>query len=834
MVVPPRALEVTLSRILRLLVLAFSLVAPLRAQSNAERMANDQYSRAHDYDLVHQRIELRGFDWDSLGFDGRVSITLRALRPGFDSVVLDAGALLEIRRVDPAGSGAAPPRSGVPRPPGFRFDHLRDTLVVHLPRRVQFGDTVRFTVAYHGRVKNGEGLTFIEGDTVMPARPRQLWSQGEDDNNHKWFPTYDFPNDRTTWELIATVPRGFTAVSNGRLVSDRPAPGGARTMHWAQETPAVTYLVSLVVAPLVKVTDRWRRVPVDYYVYRQDSSRARQLFGVTPDMIETYSRLTGVDYPWAKYAQTTVADFFGGMENVSATTLVDWLPDSRAYADRPWYRHILIPHELAHQWFGDYVTTANWANFWLNEGFAEFMPGQYWEVKQGRQAGEDYYLDEYGQFMAIDQDRRMPLASLGSNNIYPKGALVLEMLRKYLGEARFWAGVRRYLRDHALGVATSDDLRQAFLEATGENLAWFWDQWVYQAGYPEFTVTASWDSTDAVVTLRVTQGQADTLKPDSTGLRYTVPHAFRAPVVVRVGTSTGDVVGRALLTDREQLINVQGVTTAPTMVIFDDGNTLLKRLAFDQPTTWLAAQLSHDPNLWNRAWVIGQLAGRKDDTGALAALLHAATNADYFLTRVQAVTALGAFRGPGVNAALLEALKDTSAQVRAAAAASLAAFPTTEVRSAVRRTWERDTSYAVRAAALGALGRLEPQNARTLFREGLRTPSYQGGIQDAALAGIVQTADASLLDEVSDALRSNRNAAYVLAAFASRGNSRALALLEQPLREGRATVRDWVLQAFQHGMPSTLARPRLAALLAETPRGRQYDALEATLERLKP
>jgi aminopeptidase N len=384
-----------------------------------------------------------------------------------------------------------------------------------------------------------------------------------------------------------------------------------------------------------------------------------------------------------------------------------------------------------------------------------------------------------------------------------------------------------------LDVATSDDLRQAFLEATGENLAWFWDLWVYQAGFPEFTIAAAWDSIASVVTLQVTQVQPDTLKADSTGLRYSVPPVFRMPVAVRVGTSSGDVVAHAMLTDREQTIRMTGVTTAPTMVIFDDGNTILKRLTFDQPTTWLASQLSHDPNLWNRAWVIDQLAERRNDTEALAALLHAATNADYFLTRMQAVTTLGAFQGPGVIAGLLEALKDSSAQVRAAAAAAVAAFPTEEVRTAVRRMWERDTSYLARAAALGALARLEPQYARALFREGLSTPSYQGSIQDAALAGIVQTADTALLDEVDGALSNNRNAAYVLAAFASHGNARALVLLEQRLRGPRATVRDWALQAFRFGMPPALALERLSALLAETPPGVLRDAVMETVERLR-
>jgi aminopeptidase N len=797
--------------------------AAVVAQSNAERMTNDRYSRSHDYDLIHERIELRDFNWDRLSFEGKVTIRFRALRPGLDSVVLDAGSRLEFTGVRPL-SGAGK----------LKFEHPRDTLVVHLARPLAMGDSATLVIEYHGRVKNGLGLTFIEADTAAPARPRQLWSQGEDDNNHQWFPTYDFPNDKLTWELVATVPKGFTAVSNGRLALDRTNADGTRTIQWSQDRPAASYLVSLVVAPLVRLTDRWRRTPVDYYVYRQDSARARALFGVTPDMIEVYSRLTGIAYPWAKYAQTTVADFFGGMENVSATTLVDWLPDARAYADRPWYQYILIPHELAHQWFGDYVTTANWANFWLNEGFAEFLPGRYWASKHGRHIAEDYYLHEYWQFLGIDSDRRMPLASLGSNNIYPKGALVLEMLRKYLGEERFWAGVRRYLKDHAYDVATSDDLRQAFLLATGENLDWFWDQWVYQAGYPEFTVTAAWDSARSVVTLGVKQEQRDTLPADSTGLRYTVPEVFRMPVTVRVGTSGGDITAKLQLTDRAQTFEVPGVRTAPTMVVFDDGNTILKRLTFEQPTIWLAAQLSHDPDLWNRAWVIGQLAGRKDDSEALAALLHSATASDYFLTQVQAIGALAGFPEPGVPAALLEALRDTSAQVRAAAATTLAGFSTDEVREAVRRAWERDTSYAVRAAALASLAQLDPGNARALFREGLHTSSYRDVILDAALYGIHQQRDSTLLDEVASVIGRTPNAAYVIGGFAARGNPRAMGMLEESVYSPRALVRKNALRALQHSLPPEVARERLTALLSGAPSQTVREEITATIERLKP
>src|SRR2546428_763678 len=496
------------------------LAAPAAAQSNADRVANDAYARSHDYDLVHQSIEVRNFDWDSTSLDGRVTTTLVALRPGLDSVILDAGKRLVVSRVVDA------------RGTTLRSTAHGDTLVVYPARPLAFHDTLRFVIDYHARIDNGRGLTFIEPEG-REHRPQQIWSQGEDHDNHFWFPTYDFPNDKMTWDLAATVPRQYTVVSNGRLVADRRNPDGTHTVTWRQDPQSATYLVSLVVAPLVRPADTWRGIPVEYYVYAADSSRARRLFGVTPDMIDVFSRLTGVRYPWAKYAQTTVADFFGGMENVSATTLIDRLPDERAYLDRPWYQWILIPHELAHQWFGDYVTLENWANMWLNEGFAEFLPGQYWRVKLGPRTEDDYYLDEYRQYLQIDRRKSMALAALGSNNVYPKGALVLRMLLRYLGPERFWASLQAYLTQHALGNATSDDLRQAVLEATGENLDWFWNQWVYAAGHPRFVVTAAYDTAARKLPLTGKQTQPAPGTAASTGPRFAAPKAVRMPVAIR-------------------------------------------------------------------------------------------------------------------------------------------------------------------------------------------------------------------------------------------------------------------------------------------------------------
>jgi len=787
-------------RLLALLLLA-GLSGSLAGQENTERIVNERDSRSHDYDLVHQRIELSDFDWDSLTFRGRVTTTLRALRPGFDSVILDAGELLLIRSVATTGGKTA-----------LRWEHVRDSLIVYLERGRAFGDTVRFTVEYDGRVCNGRGLTFIPADTLPPARPRQLWSQGEAMDNHLWFPTYDFPNDKATWEMAVTVPAGYTAVSNGALVSDRTSRKGSRTMTWRQEQPASTYLASIVVAPLARLANHWRGRPVEYYVYREDSTRARALFEITPDMIEVFSSLTGVAYPWPRYAQTTVADFFGGMENVSASTLVDWIPTRAAYADRPWYQHVLIPHELAHQWFGDYVTTANWANMWLNEGFAEFMPGQYWGRRLGVHAMEEYYLDEYGQFMRIDARRRMPLASLGSNNIYPKGALILRMLQQYLGEERFWLGVRRYLADHAFDVATSDDLRQAFRAATGENLDWFWEQWVYRAGYPRLVVSAEWDSASAVLSLQVEQTQHDTLPVDRSGTRFTVPEVFRLPLSIRVGTAGGDVTERVWLDQRQQEIRIEGVTGRPTMVILDEMNAVLKELIFDQPVAWLANQLRNDPNLWNRDWVIGQLARRRQSPEAGAALAAAATGADYFHTRAQAALALSGIAGEAASGALLAALRDTSAQVRAAAARAMGERGEAAAVPALWLSWGADSSEAVRAQALLALGRLAPAETGALLVEALASTSYLDVIAEAATQAVIERGDSTLLGELDRAAGRVRLAMVALGVFGARGHEAALDMLDRHLLSSRATIRHRAAEVYRNVVPDSIARARLTAI----------------------
>jgi HEAT repeat protein len=231
--------------------------------------------------------------------------------------------------------------------------------------------------------------------------------------------------------------------------------------------------------------------------------------------------------------------------------------------------------------------------------------------------------------------------------------------------------------------------------------------------------------------------------------------------------------------------------------------------------------------------VLNQLSERKDDPEALSALLWGATSADYFLTRVQAVGILGQFTGPGVSAGLLQALTDSSAQVRAAAADALGGFPTAEVRAAVRVSWERDPSDNVRGTAIRALARLDPEGSVPLVRAALATPSYQDAISNAAAFAASEMKDTTLIDAVAAIADRTNGGVFALAAFGAAGSVRALDLLGRQVLSTRASARKQALQAMRFALPPAVARTRLTTLLEQAQDPAVREDISGTLARLR-
>src|SRR5215213_4202022 len=350
--------------------------APALTQTAAARrrppQGPQQRAPARTYDVLHYLIRTR-FDASKKQVIGDETITLKPLANGFNSFSLDASDM-RIESVTLAPSETQ-----------LRWSQPPDKLLINLDRSLGPDDSLSVRIRYVATPSRGLFFVPARASTTI-SKPAQIWTQGEPEDNHRWFPCYDYPDDKATTEQYITTAATEMAISNGALVETTNNPDGTRTFHWVMNKPHSTYLTSLVVGDYVKLTDAYKQVPLEYYTYRGTEQTALRAFSETPEMMRFFTQLLKYDYPYQKYAQTIVsAYFFGGMENITATTHADSSILS-AEAQSPDSTQELISHELSHSWFGDLVTCKTWKDLWLNEGFATFMEAIFREHKEGHDA----------------------------------------------------------------------------------------------------------------------------------------------------------------------------------------------------------------------------------------------------------------------------------------------------------------------------------------------------------------------------------------------------------------------------------------------------------------
>lgn len=634
----------------------------------------------HEYDLQDQSLRVR-FDWPRHTVVGSTTLRVAALDRAISDIPLNAVAMT-IRRV--ATSGGAP----------LKFDYDGQMLIVHLARPLPPRAKTSFTVDYVV-VKPKKGAYFID-------RNHYLWTQGETEDNRYWIPTYDHPDDKTTWEISVLTDSGESALSNGKLVSKRSVKGGT-LWSWAQTQPASTYLMSVVTGKYTVVTDHWGKVPVEYWTYPDSVAAARLGFGRTPDAIDVFSRKTGIPYPWAKYAQSVVPDFiFGGMENVSATTQNDDGILHPAWAEPQYNADGLMSHELGHQWFGDLLTTRDWSHAWLNEGFATFMEQTYREASQGVDEATWDRMDAEDQTIEADRRNRRPIVYnkyvtdpieiFFSGHIYPKGATVLQMLRHQLGDSLFWSAMHHYAASHMYGNVVTADLERAFEESTGRNYKTFFDEWVYGAGFPVFRVSSSYDSATKRLTLH-----ADEIQP-----RDSLTGNFDADVDVEVLTDGAPSRAAMRVRDGKGDLTI-ALPSAPRAIEWNKGSWVLALTDFPRSTAMLDYQLSHSDDVASRNEALTLLSARSHD-GAAARAIATASHVDRFWgLRARAVSLLAAFPNDSVaRDAAIAAVRDSDSRIRQAAVGVLASFPGADTNTLLASESRGDASPIVRGFALAS------------------------------------------------------------------------------------------------------------------------------------
>jgi aminopeptidase N len=679
--------------------------------------------RVRAYDLQHQDTRVR-FDWTRHAVVGSTTIRVAALDSGLSTLALDAVEMTI---------------GGVRTAAGAKLEHRYDgrTLSITLERRLAARARATIVVDYE-TVRPKKGVYFID-------RRHTIWTQGETEDTRYWVPTYDFPNDKTTWEFRITTDRNERALSNGRLVASRPVAGGIE-WHWSQTKPASTYLMSVVTGDYVVLQDVWRETPIGYWTYPDSVEAAWRGFGKTPRMVDLISDRSGVAYPWAKYDQSVAPDYiFGGMENVTATTQADDRILHPAWAEPQGNAEALVAHELAHQWYGDYLTARTWAHIWLNEGFATFFEAVWAEDTHGPDAGALTRLAEQEETIDADRGARRPLVYdrwvtdplelFFSGHIYPKGATVLQMLRHQLGDSTFWAGMRAYTRSHALGSVTTDDFQRDMERASGRDLSGFFAQWVHGSGVPAFRVSYTFDTTARSLTLTARQVQP---RDSLTGL-------FDADVEIEVATDAGAVRGKLPVRGETSVLTL-ALPAPPRAIRWDKGGWLLDVVDFPRPTVMLAYQLQRDDDVLGRLEAADLLADRIGDVKAVAALDGAITSDTAWAVRMHAAAALASFAADSTAVgALLRATRDRDARVRQQAAVSLGdaialarqrlssagdtmmrsgAGPVESARQRLRELVTSDSSAFVRGAALIAYATISPDDALAVIEPVLTRNSW--------------------------------------------------------------------------------------------------------------
>lgn len=695
------------------------VVIAMFSASSAILRADEPYARSREYDLQHSRVALR-FDLQQKKIIGDVTHTLVLFRGGSDHVSFDSVGL-QIQSVTVNKKEA-------------KFRTTDTELIVNLPSAGEGGEKYDVEVKYEGKPK--KGLYFILPDKDYPNRLTQVWTQGESQDTRYYIPTYDYPNDRLTTETILTVPSSWLTVANGKLISTTEVGNGMKTWTWRESQPSSTYLFTVVAGELGEVKDKWRDVPVTYYAPKDRVDRLAVNYRLTPAMIEHFSKTLGVDYPWEKYAQSMVDDFVaGGMENSSATTnTAASLRNPKLVPEYPTNEDGLISHELGHQWFGDLVTCKDWANIWLNEGFATFMETLWFEEHFGKERADYDRWESVRNWFQAGKLYDRPIvrrdfddSSEFDQNAYDKGALVLYMLRYQLGKDAFYAGLKHYLEANRGKNVVTADLVKAIEEATHTSVDQFFDQWIYGAGAPKFEIEYSYDTVKKQVTLSVRQTQKT---ENRVGL-------FRVPVEVEITNNSGSKVYPIVVSKANETFTFPS-DSAPLMVLFDRGTQILKSVEFKKNKKEWLYQLRNASELADRADAAVALGKLKGDDEAVTGLGEALRSDKAEGVRITAARALGDLRTPAAAKQLLSALPHTTTpELRATLVQTLGSFKdNADVTATLETVAKEDASYRASAAALQAIGKLKSSNAFGTLVAAVNSESPDGFLRDAALRAL--------------------------------------------------------------------------------------------------
>ncbi len=666
-------------------------------------------------DLVHTKLDVR-FDYKKRFLYGKEWVTLKPHIYPTDTLRLDAKGM-DLNNISVVKDGKNIPLK-------FKYD---DSLTVAIQLDKVYHNSESYTIyidytskpnQLHAKgsaaINSAKGLYFINPDGTEKDKPIQIWTQGETESNSAWFPTIDKPEQKTTDEISMTVLSKYVTLSNGRLVSQKDNGNGTRTDTWKMDLPHSPYLMMMAVGDFKIYKDKWRDKEVNYYLEPKYAPYAEEIFGMTPELIEFYSKTLGVDYPWNKYSQIVVRDYVSGsMENTTATLHGSQVQETHrelidAYYD---FARQSIAHELFHQWFGDYVTCESWSNLTCNESFANYSETLWAEHKYGKDVADAHNYQDMQTYLNNPDNATKNLVRFYYDDkedvfdavTYQKGGRILNMMRNYLGDAAFFKGLNIYLKTNAFKNGEAQQLRLAEEEASGLDLNWFFNQWYYGAGHPVLNISYKWDDASKTETVYLQQTQDGQI--------------FKLPMAIDIYAGGKKERHKVWMNDKADTLTF-AVASKPDLVNVDGDKVLLCVKTDNKSLEESEFQYFNASLYLDRFEAINAAAGHQSDKGAQKVMI-AALKDKYYGLRIKTIGALNMSNDDIHNAALpiLTSLAQTDENtlVRAAAITALGKLKASGNMDIFKQALSSQ-SYAIQGAALTAIGLLDPAQALSLAK----------------------------------------------------------------------------------------------------------------------
>ncbi len=697
-------------------------------------------------DLVHTKLDAR-FDFSKAHLNGKVWITLKPHFYPTDSLQLDAKGMdiAKVSLVKGTGTSALQ----------YKYDGWN--LKIKLDKVYKAGEKYTVYIEYtakpnevkvkgSGAITSAKGLYFINPTGEDKAKPTQIWTQGETEGTSVWCPTIDKPNQKTTDEIIMTVPDKFVTLSNGKLVSQKKNADGTRTDDWKMELPHSPYLFFMGAGDFAVVKDKYKGKEVNYYVEKEYASTARKIFGLTPSMIAFYEKITRVEYPWVKYSQMVGRDYVSGaMENTTATLHQESAQqDARELVDGNGWEGI-IAHELFHQWFGDYVTCESWSNLTLNESFADYSQYLWKEHQYGADvAGDENYQGLRG-YLSNPPDAEKHLVryyyadkeDMFDGVSYQKGGNILHMLRNHLGDSAFFKGLNLYLTTNKFKNGEAHQLRLALEEVSGRDLNWFFNQWYFGSGHPKVTINYTYDDAANKVSVAIKQTQ----KADN---------IFRIPLAIDIYNGARKVRHRVWMNSAQETFTFN-YTAKPDLINVDADKIMLWEKTDNKTLDNLIFQYTYAGNYVDRREaIVGSF--RQLDKAPAQELIRKALKDQYYGLRNLTMERLDTSNHALMNAVepiLFDLAKnDRKSTVRANAIGRLAGYNKNEYKDLFVASL-KDSSYSVAGAALEGLVKLDSAAGLAEAKKQM-SQKVKGRLAQAVFGTLVEYGSEADFDYVSN------------------------------------------------------------------------------------